>query len=156
MHQEDDALIVKNKKIELKKVYIDEIGETVFNDSDIPNYNYYTQKNDLIVNVELPGPETEIKTKCVLQGGFFVFYFKGNKADYNSKIKKEESMISKNLKSPTKFLFKFRLSTNEIQLKQNDRGSYNFYERTENKKSANGVYTFKYHMIDTSGTDGFE
>lgn len=152
----NDTLIIKNKKIELKKVYIDEIGETVFNDSDIPNYNYYTQNNDLIVNVELPGPETEIKTKCLLQGGFFVFYFEGNKADFNSKIKKEEVKISKNLKSPTKFRFKFRLSTNEIQLKQNDRGNYNFYERTENKKSANGVYTFKYHMIDTSVTDGFE
>ena len=75
---------------------------------------------------------------------------------YISKIKKEEVKISKNLKSQTKFRFKFRLSTNEILLKQNDRGNYNFYERTENKKSANGVYTFKYHMIDTSVTDGFE
>jgi exonuclease I len=29
LHQEDDALIVKNKKIELKKVYIDEIGDII-------------------------------------------------------------------------------------------------------------------------------
>ena len=106
------------------------------------------------MNVELPWTGAEIKTKCLLHWGFYVFYFQGKKADYNSKIKKEKGMISKNLKSPTKFRFMFRLSTNEIQLKQNDRGTYNFYERT--KENVNGIYTFKYHMIDNSVIDEFE
>ena len=55
--KDDDKIVVKNKNISLRKVYIDEIGKTITNDSDVPIYNYYTEKNDLIINVELPGPD---------------------------------------------------------------------------------------------------
>ena len=156
--EDDNKLSIKDQKISLKKVFIDEIGETIINDTDTPNYNYYTEKNDLIVNVELPGPNPEIKTKCEIQGGYYVFIFKGKTADFTSVIQ-EKGLLSKNVKKAKDFQFIFRISTDDISLLTNEKGNYNFYWRTENKKKKgilNGIFTFKYHIKDKSSPDDFE
>ena len=59
----DDKIKVNKKNIKLKKVFIDEIGKTTSNDTETPNYYYYTEKNDFIINIELPGPDPSIKPK---------------------------------------------------------------------------------------------
>ena len=157
--EKENKLSIKEQKISFKKVFIDEIGETIINDTDKPNYNYYTEKNDLIVNVELPGPKPEIKTKCELQGGFYVFIFKGKTADFTSVIQ-EKCLLSKNVKKSKDFQFIFRISTDDIILLPNDKGNYNYYSRTmedkEGKGVVGGIFTFKYHIKDKSSTDGFE
>ena len=157
--EEENKLSIKEQKISFKKVFIDEIGETIINDTDKPNYNYYTEKKDLIVNVELPGPKPEIKTKCELQGGFFVFIFKGKTADFTSVIQ-EKCLLSKNVKKSKDFQFIFRISTDDITLLPNEKGNYNHYSRTmedkEGKGVVGGIFTFKYHIKDKSSTDDFE
>ena len=157
--EEENKLSIKEQKISFKKVFIDEIGETIINDTDKPNYNYYTEKRDLIVNVELPGPKPEIKTKCELQGGFYVFIFKGKTADFTSVIQ-EKCLLSKNVKKSKDFQFIFRISTDDITLLPNEKGNYNYYSRTmedkEGKGVVGGIFTFKYHIKDKSSTDDFE
>ena len=68
--KDDDKIVIKNKNISLRKVYIDEIGKTITNDTDMPKYNYYTEKSDLIINVELPGQNPEIFSKLEIDGEF--------------------------------------------------------------------------------------
>ena len=60
------------------------------------------------MNVELPGPNSEIKTKCELRGGFFVFDFIGKTADFTSELNEDEkNFVSKNLKKSSTVVFIF-------------------------------------------------
>ena len=152
--QENNKLSVKNKKISLKRVFVDEIGETIINDSDIPNYHYYTLDKDLIVNVELPGPNPEILTRSEVQGGFQVFYFKGKTADFTSEINNKKSFVSKNIKKAKEFQFIFRISASDIKLLPNDEGEDNYYYKSESNDK--GIITFKYHIKDRSKKGGFK
>ena len=150
--QENDKLVIKNKKISLKKVFVDEIGETIINDSDIPKYNYYTQEGDLIVNIELPGPKAEILTRSEVQGGFQVFFFQGKTADFTSEIKEKKGIISKNIKKPKEFQFMFRISLSQIKLLLNEEKEENYYE----KQNVNGIITYKYHIYHSSKKSVFK
>ena len=149
----EDKILVKNKNIVLKKVFIDEIGKTITNDSNIPNYNYYTEKNDLIINVELPGPNSEITSKISSEGEFYNFGFKGKKSGDNSDSK-EKHLISKNLKKPTEFKFSIRISKKDITILPNEKGKIQFYSKTET--NVNGIFTFKYHIADPNSNDDYE
>ena len=42
--KDENKIKVKEKDIKLKKVFIDEIGKTIANDPENPNYYYYTEK----------------------------------------------------------------------------------------------------------------
>ena len=77
------------------------------------------------MNVELPGPNSEIKTKCELRGGFFVFDFIGKTADFTSELNEDEkNFVSKNLKKSSSFHFWFRISSDIINLITNDKQRY--------------------------------
>ena len=151
--KDDDKIIIKNKNISLRKVYIDEIGKTITNNSDIPIYNYYTEKNDLIINVELPGPNPEIFSKIIIDGEFYKFNFKGKQSSDNSDIN-EKHLISKNLKKQTPCEFCIRISMKDIHILPNEKSKLQFYYKSETNEK--GIFTFKYHIADNSSSDDYE
>ena len=151
--QDDGRIIIKDKNITLRKVFIDEIGKTVTNDSDLPNYNYYAENNDLIINIELPGDNAEIVSKLNIDGEFYKFSFKGKTAGITSEIDKKY-LISKNLKKQTPFEFSIRISMKDIHILPNEQSRLQFYSRS--KKNEVGLFTFKYHIATKSSSDDYE
>ena len=149
----DDRIKVNKKNIKLKKVFIDEIGKTISNDTETPNYYYYTEKNDFIINIELPGPNPSIKTKIEPQGQVYNIIFQGEKSG-NTSDKKEKHILSKNLKDKTPFKFSIIISKEDITILPNDQGKIQFYERSE--KNDQGLFTFKYHIASLDENDDFE
>ena len=149
----DNKIKVNKKEIKLKKVFIDEIGKTIANDSDIPNYYYYTEKNDLVINVELPGPNPSIKTKIIDGGELYNFSFNGEKSG-NTSDSNEKHILSKNLKDKTPFKFSIFMSKKDITILPNDKGKIQFYQRSE--KNDQGLFTFKYHIANIDGEDDYE
>ena len=151
--EKDNKIKVDKKKIKLKKVFIDEIGKTVSNDIETPNYYYYTEKNDFVITVELPGPNPSIKSKIDAQREFYNFIFQGEKSG-NTSDNKEERILSKNLKDKTPFKFSIMISKKDITILPNDKGNIQFYERS--MKNEQGLFTFKYHIANMNGDNGFE
>ena len=149
----DNKIKVNKKEIKLKKVFIDEIGKTIANDSDIPNYYYYTEKNDLVINVELPGPNPSIKTKIIDGGELYNFSFNGEKSG-NISDSNEKHLLSKNLKDKTPFKFSIFISKKDISILPNDKGKIQYYQRSE--KNDQGLFTFKYHIASIDGEDDYE
>ena len=149
--EKDNKIKVNKKNIKLKNVFIEDIGKT--SDIEIPNYYYYTEKNNLIINVELPGPNPSIKTKIENQGQFYNIIFQGEKSD-NTSDKKEKHILSKNLKDKTPFKFSIIISKKDITILPNDKGCIQFYERSE--KNEQGLFTFKYYIASLDGDDDFE
>ena len=149
--EKDNKIIVDKKIIKLKKVCINDIGKT--SDKEIPNYYYYTEKNDFIINVELPGPDPTIKTKIDTQGEFYNIIFQGEKSS-NTSDNKEKHVLSKNLKDKTPFKFSIMISKKDITILPNDKGNIQFYERSE--KNEHGLFTFKYHIAPIDGDADFE
>jgi len=139
----DNKIKVNKKEIKLKKIFTDEIGKTIANDTDIPNYYYYTEKNDLIINVELPGPNPSITSAILKDDEFYNFSFKGEKSG-NTSDSKEKHLLSKNLKDKTPFKFSILIPKKEITILPNDKGKIQFYEKSE--KNEQGLFTFKYHI----------
>ena len=115
---------------------------------------YYTLDEDLIVNVELPGPNPEILTRSEIQGGFQVFIFKGKTADFTSEINNKKCLVSENVKKAKEFQFKIHISTSDIKLLPNDEGDDNYYYKS--KSNDKGIITFKYHIKDSSKKGGFK
>ena len=151
--KDENKIKVNNKDIKLKKVSIDEIGKTIANDTETPNYYYYTEKNDLIINVELPGPNPSIKTKMINEGEYYIFSFAGEKSG-NTSDSKEKHIISKNLKDKLPFKFTILISKKDITILPNDKGKLQFYERSE--KNDQGIFTFKYHIVNIDEVDDYE
>ena len=149
--EKDNKIKVNKKNIKLKNVFIEDIGKT--SDIEIPNYYYYTEKNNLIINVELPGPNPTIKTKIENQGQVYNIIFQGEKSD-NTSDKKEKHILSKNLKDKTPFKFSIIISKKDITILPNDKGCIQFYERSE--KNEQGLFTFKYYIASLDGNDDFE
>ena len=89
--------------ITLKKVFIDEIGQTVTNDFDQPLYAYYSEDKDFIIKIEVPGEGAELKTKVEKSSGFYIFTFIGKKPN-------EQNVIDKlhKVKSPLKNCLEFK------------------------------------------------
>ena len=148
---EENRIKINNKEIKLKKVLIDEIGKTIINDIDNPKYNYYTEKNDLIINVELPGPDASIQSKINHEEGFYIFDFIGQKSGDNSN-KEEKHILSKNLKEKTDFKFLIYISKKDITILPNDKGKIQFYEKSYDK----GIFTFKYHILCSDNENDYE
>ena len=151
--QNENKILLNNKNISLKRVYIDEIGKTITNDSDTPNYYYYTEKNELIINIELPGPNPEIGSKIDQEGEFYKINFKGKKPSDTSNSE-EVHTISKNLKKQIPFEFSILISKKDITILPNDKGKIQWYSRTE--KNVNGIFTFKYRILGDSSNDDYE
>ena len=151
--QDEGKIIIKDKNITLRKVFIDEIGKAVTNDSDIPNYNYYAENNDLIINIELPGDNAEIGSKLNIDGEFYKFSFKGKTAGITSETDKKY-LISKNLKKQIPFEFSIRISMKDIHILPNEQNRLQFYSRS--KKNEGGLFTFKYHIATKSTSDDYE
>ena len=149
----DNKIKINKKEIKLKKVFIDEIGKTIANDSETPNYYYYTEKNDFIINVELPGPDPTIKTKIDQEGELYNISFTGEKSG-NTSDSKEKHILSKNLKDKKPFKFSIFISKKDITILPNDKGKIQFYERSE--KNDQGLFTFKYHIASMDGNDDYE
>ena len=148
---ENNRIKINNKEIKLKKVLIDEIGKTIINDIDNPIYNYYTEKNDLIINVELPGPDASIQSKINHEEGFYIFDFIGQKSGDNSN-KEEKHILSKNLKEKTDFNFLIYISKKDITILPNDKDKIQFYEKSYDK----GIFTFKYHIFCSNNENDYE
>ena len=151
--QNENKILLNNKNISLKRVYIDEIGKTITNDSDTPNYYYYTEKNELIINIELPGPNPEIGSKIDQEGEFYKINFKGKKPSDTSNSE-EVHTISKNLKKQIPFEFSILISKKDITILPNDKGKIQWYSRTE--KNENGIFTFKYRILGDFSNDDYE
>ena len=148
----DDKIILKNKqKITLKRIFIDEIGQTIINNFGQTNYSYYTTKDDLIIKVELPGENSDLKTKLDKGQEFYTFYFEGIK-EYDESVIKEEHKIKENLKSSSKIFFKIFISTNDITIGNNKNGKLNYYE----KEKKYGIFIFKYHLINSNNSNDYE
>ena len=131
-----------SEHITLKRVFIDEIGKTVTNTFDQPNYSYYTTDKDLIIKVEVPGEGADLKTKMQKGEEFYTFFFEGTKPCDESVIN-EKHKIQENLKNINKFKFHFYISIKDITIGANDKGRSNFYDKTYK----DGIFTFKYHLV---------
>ena len=146
----DNKIKVNKKKIKFKEIFIDEFSKIIINDKEIPNYYYYTEKNDLVINVELPGPNPSIKSKLYIEGYYYLFIFQGEKSG-NTSDNNEKHIISKNLKDKTPFKFSIYISKEDITILPNDKGRIQYYERSE--KNDQGLFTFKYHIASSKGDD---
>ena len=131
-----------SEQITLKRVFVDEIGKTVTNTFDQPNYSYYTTDKDLIIKVEVPGEGADLKTKMEKGEEFYTFFFEGIKPCDESVIN-EKHKIHENLKNQNKFKFNFYISIKDITIGANDKGRSNFYEKTYK----DGIFTLKYHLV---------
>ena len=144
----DNKIKVKDNKIALKKVFVDNNEK---NETYIPPYCYYTEKNDLIIIIELPGTNAEIKSKIGKDNDDYIFYFQGIKPGTDLDPK-EKHTLSQNIKKAIKFEFNFRISSKDVIIVKNDKGKIQYYEKT----NADGIYTFKYHIAETVFDDDFE
>jgi hypothetical protein len=131
-----------SEQITLKRVFVDEIGKTVTNTFDQPNYSYYTTDKDLIIKVEVPGEGADLKTKMQKGEEFYTFFFEGTKPCDESVIN-EKHKIQENLKNKNKIKFSFYISIKDITIGANEKGRSNFYDKTYK----DGIFTLKYHLV---------
>ena len=147
----DKIKLEKSFKINLKKVFIDEIGKTQTNNFYQPRYSYYTTEKDLIIKVELPGEGAQLKTKMQKADEYYKFLFDGEKP-CEEDIITEKHKIKENLKNKYSFKFNIYIPIKDITIGCNDKGIRNFYE----KSIKDGIFTFKYHLIVEDEINDFE
>ena len=147
---DNDKIILKpNKEIKLKKVFIDEIGKTIVNSADEPQYYYYSENKELIICIEYPGENTEIKAGYSIGNEFLIFEFKGTRSGFN--INKDEYEIHHNLKKENQFHFYINIPrVKNICISPNDKGKFNWYHKSQK----DGIFTFKYKL--NSGSSELE
>ena len=151
-NENNDKIKLKNSlKINLKKVFIDEIGKTQTNNFYQPRYSYYTTEKDLIIKVELPGEGAQLKTKMQKADEYYKFLFDGEKP-CEEDIITEKHKIKENLKNKYSFKFNIYIPIKDITIGCNDKGIRNFYE----KSIKDGIFTFKYHLIVEDEINDFE
>ena len=147
----DEKIKLKDsQKINLKKVFIDEIGKTQTNTLDQPKYSYYTGENDsiLIIDIEVPGEGADVKTKVEKNGDLYIFYFIGKKPCDQSVIGQKHKVHS-TLKNQVEFNFKIYIPVKDITLGLNEKGKLNYFEKSQKE----GIFKFKYHMYNGDQTD---
>ena len=150
---EDKILLKTVKDIKLKKVFLDEIGKTIANYADQPNYFYYSEGNQFIIGIELPGEGADIKAKLNRSDEFYIFGFKGTKPGSINKTKNNEKpIINKNLKKDINFDFEIRIPLKDIDILPNNKGKMNYNERT----NKNGVFIYKYNINDGNNDNDYE
>ena len=88
----DDKIKVKENKVVLRKVLVENIEKT---ETYIPSYCYYTENKDLIIKVELPGNNADIKSKITKENDYYIFHFQGTKPGSESDLK-EKPVLSQN------------------------------------------------------------
>ena len=150
--EEKDCIFLKNKKISLKNNFFNDnilINNEKYN--YFPNYYYYTEKNNLIINVILPGKNSTIKSKIISKGEFYIFIFIGI-LSYDISDKNEKHLLSKNIPEELSFKFKIIIPKNDITILPNKDNKIQFYER----KFEYGISTFKYYIIENTSDDEFE
>lgn len=151
-NEEEDKIVLKEgKEINLKKVFIDEIGKTIANYADEPNYYYYyTEGKEFIVCIEFPGKNAEIESRLERGDEFYLFDFKGKKPDYEDSNKAPR--IKKNMNKGNVFNFSIRIPLKDLTIFPNSRGSLNWETKTPNE----GIFTFKYRIDDGANTSEYE
>ena len=148
-NKNDDYIRLKREnELKLKRVFIDEIGQTIINTYDQPCYSYYTTKNDLIIKVELPGKGANLKVKTEKIGEFYNFAFSGEKPCDQSEIEKSHK-IKSDLKKKMNFHFNIYISVKEITLDLNENGKLSYYD----KDVKDGIFIFKYYLEYGDTTD---
>ena len=103
--------------------------------------------------MELPGPDPEIFSKIEIKGEFYKINFKGKKSG-DSSDSNEKHLISKNLKKQTPFEFCIRISMKDITILPNEKSKLQWYYRSQTNEK--GIFTFKYHIADSSASDDYE
>ena len=149
--EENDCIFVKNKKIFLKKNFID--NNLLIKNNYFPNYYYYTQNNNLIINIILPGKNSNVKSKINSKGDFYTIKFEG-KFSFDNLDKNQKHIIIKNIQEDSYFKFKIIISKKDITILPNKDNKIQFYERTY--KNEYGIFTFKYKIIENTSDDESE
>ena len=146
--EEKDYIFIKRNKITLKENFFD---SNFFNKSyHFPNYYYYTENNNLIINVILPGKNSSIKSKLIPKGEFYTIIFVG-KSSLETFDKNRNHLISNNMPDDLSFKFKITISKKDITILTNKDGNLQFYERSS--KNEFGIFTFKYNIAENT-SDG--
>ena len=151
LNEEDKIIINPDKEIKLKKVFIDEIGKTITNYTDEPNYYYYSEGKYFNICIELPGEGADIKTKLERSNDFYIFDFKGTRPG-TEENNNEEHKIKKNLVKPSEIKLYIRIPLGEINILQNKKGKLNYDE----KIVKNGIFKFKYLIEDAKVSNDYE
>ena len=144
--QNDDKIkLEKSFKINLKKVFIDEIGKTQTNILDQPRYSYYTENNGkiLVIDIEVPGEGAEVLTKVERGENFYNFCFIGTKP-CDQKVINQKHTVHSILKNKIDIKFNIYISIKDITLGPNDKGKLNYFE----KSNKDGIFKFKYRLND--------
>ena len=150
-NENNDKIKLKNSlKINLKKVFIDEIGKTQTNNFYQPRYSYYTENNDkiLVIEVEVPGEGADLKTMVKKNGTFYNFYFEGTKP-CNQKVIDQKHSVHSILKNKIDIKFNIYISIKDITLGPNDKGFLNYFE----KSNKDGIFKFKYRLFKLDQED---
>ena len=149
--EENDSIFIKNKKISLKKNFIG--NNILIKNNYLPNYYYYTEKDNLIINIILPGKNSNVKTKINSKGDFYSIIFDG-KLSFDTFDKNQKHIIIKNIQEDLSFNFKILISKQDITILPNKDNKIQFYERTF--KNEFGIFTFKYKIIENTSDAQFE
>ena len=151
LNEEDKIIVNPDKEIKLKKVFIDEIGKTVTNYTDEPNYYYYSERKNFYICIELPGEGADIKTRLERSDDFYIFDFIGTRPG-TEENKNEEHKVKKNLLKPSEIKLYIRIPLSEINILQNRKGKLNYDE----KITKNGIFMFKYLIEDGKESNDYE
>ena len=130
-------------KLNLKRVFIDEIGKAQTNILDQPRYCYYSENDGeiFVVDIEAPGDGSDIKCKIKNNDNSYSFIFQGSKVCDVAAIDKKP-YIHYNLKNQINILFNFDVNKKYITLLPNDKGKLNYNEKLKH----DGIFTFKYKL----------
>ena len=146
--EEKDYIFIKKNKITLKENFFD--SNFINKSYHFPNYYYYTENNNLIINVILPGKNSSIKSKLISKGEFYTIIFVG-KLSFETLDKNQKHLISENMPDDLSFRFKITISKKDITILTNKDGKLQFYERSS--KNEFGIFTFKYNIAENT-SDG--
>ena len=126
INKNTDKIVINNlKEIKLKKLIIDEIGNTIIYNGIIPDYSYYILDDYLYINIELASGGVINNIKYINKQNFYLFTINGKK-------KGEEKIGEK---------------TNIIEYKHSTRKSYDFnlyIEIPNNSIIIEGLYDTKF------------
>lgn len=143
--QEDKIVLKTNNDLKLKKVFIDEIGKTVTNYFDEPEYYYYyTEGNEFIICIENPGKGANIDGSLHISDEYFILNFKGIRPGFN--INNDIYRIHKNLKKEKEFNLYIQIPIKDVYILPNYKNQLNYNEKSVN----DGIFTFKYKIMEKS------
>ena len=105
----------------------------LYNNIIVPEYRYYINNNQFIVELEVSGKTKEVKCDYILENEYYIFNFSGQKIDElkNNLEIKDYYISTKN----EIFVLNLTISSDNINLISDD---YNFED------CGNGILSFKF------------